>query len=46
MACSGSAGEACGGGNRLTLYWNGAAPAGGPYHNPGPAGWGYQGCYT
>lgn len=22
------------------------APAGGPYHNPGPAGWGGIGCYT
>ena len=39
-ACSGDATEACGGGNRLTLFYNpNAKTPAGPSVNPGPPGW-------
>ena len=43
MACAGNSSEVCGGGNRLTVFYNGK---GGPVVNPGPPGWGALGCYT
>lgn len=47
QACSGDATEACGGGNRLTLFYNPNAnvpPP--PVTNPGPPGWTSKGCYS
>ncbi|KAF8860151.1 hypothetical protein BDZ45DRAFT_688777 [Acephala macrosclerotiorum] len=41
--CSGNATEACGGGNRLNLYWSGTT---GPSTNSGPGLWSFSGCYT
>lgn len=46
MACSGNGAEACGGPNRLTLFTSGGTPPPDPVHNPGPAGWAWQGCYA
>ena len=46
-ACSGDATEACGGGNRLTLFYNpNAKVPTSPVTNPGPAGWTSKGCYS
>ena len=46
-ACSGDATQACGGGNRLTLFNNAnAKPPTAPVTNPGPAGWTSKGCYS
>ena len=42
MACSGNAAEACGAGNRLTVFTTGSAPA----TNLGPSGWTSLGCYS
>ncbi|RDW66140.1 E set [Coleophoma cylindrospora] len=46
MACAGNSTEACGAGNRLTVFWNGKTPPAGPMTNPGVDGYGYYGCYT
>jgi hypothetical protein len=43
MACSGNATEACGGPNRLNLYWSGTT---GPSTNLGVGNWSFSGCYT
>jgi hypothetical protein len=43
MTCTGNATEACGGPNRLNLFWSGAS---GPQTNPGVGGWTFSGCYT
>jgi len=43
VPCSGNATQACGGGNRLNLYWSGTT---GPQTNPGPGLWKLAGCYT
>ena len=46
-ACSGDKTEACGGGNRLTLFYNpNAQVPGDPVENPGPDGWTSKGCYS
>ncbi|KAL3421446.1 WSC domain-containing protein [Phlyctema vagabunda] len=45
-ACSGNSTQACGAGNRLTVFWNGKTPPPGPKTNPGVANYGYFGCYT
>ena len=42
-ACSGNATEACGGGNRLNLFWSGTT---GPQTNLGVGNWTFSGCYT
>jgi len=42
MPCQGNSTEACGGPNRLTMFYN----PDGPVVNPGPGNWGYMGCYT
>lgn len=41
--CTGDSEEACGGGDRLTLY---KRPVQGPVENPGPKNWPSIGCYT
>ncbi|KAE9365795.1 WSC-domain-containing protein [Stipitochalara longipes BDJ] len=41
--CAGDPTEACGGGNRLTLFWDGQSP---PTVNPGENGWSSIGCYS
>lgn len=46
MACSGNSSEACGAGNRLSVYWNGEPSPGGPWTDPGTDGYGFLGCYT
>ncbi|KAG9238758.1 putative glyoxal oxidase precursor [Amylocarpus encephaloides] len=46
MGCSGNSTEVCGGGGRLTLFWNGQDPPPGPSTNPGTSGYGFFGCYT
>lgn len=46
MGCTGDTTEACGGPNRLSIYWNGKADTPGPSHNPGDLGFGFMGCYT
>ncbi|KAF4631376.1 hypothetical protein G7Y89_g6750 [Cudoniella acicularis] len=43
MGCTGNATEACGGPNRLNLFWSGTA---GPSYNPGPPNWSFSGCYA
>jgi hypothetical protein len=43
MACSGNATEACGGPNRLNLFWSGTT---GPQINPGNGSWTFSGCYA
>lgn len=43
MTCSGNATEACGGPNRLNLFWSGTS---GPQTNPGNADWTFAGCYA
>lgn len=42
MPCTGDAGTACGGPNRLSVYSN---PSSMVSTNPGPPGWTSQGCY-
>src|SRR5271170_7390592 len=41
MACTGNSSEACGGPNRLNIFYSAsrAAAAAGPFTNPGPPGW-------
>jgi hypothetical protein len=46
MACNGNATEACGGPNRLNIFWSGAAPPPPPGTDPGPPGWKFLGCYA
>jgi hypothetical protein len=47
MACTGNASEACGGPNRLTLFYSGVNnTVTGPIVNPGPPGWKSLGCYN
>jgi hypothetical protein len=43
MTCSGNSTEACGGPNRLNLFWSGTT---GPQTNPGANNWKFSGCYT
>jgi len=43
MTCGGNATEACGGPNRLNLFWSGTT---GPQTNLGNADWTFSGCYT
>ena len=43
MPCTGNATEACGGPNRLNLFWSGTS---GPQVNPGPWLWTFAGCYA
>lgn len=43
MPCSGNATEACGGPNRLNLFWSGTT---GPQTNPGVGLWSFSGCYA
>lgn len=43
-ACTGNASEACGGSNRLNLFYS-SQPVG-PQPNPGVNGWSYIGCYA
>lgn len=43
MTCSGNATEACGGPNRLNLFWSGTT---GPETNPGTGNWTFSACYT
>ena len=43
MPCSGNATEQCGGGNHLTVFYNGGGTIS---TNPGPPGWTSLGCYT
>jgi hypothetical protein len=43
MTCTGNATEACGGPNRLNLFWSGTS---GPQTNTGPGNWTFSGCYT
>ena len=43
MSCSGNSSEACGGPNRLTVFYANKAP---PVTDPGPPGWGSLGCYS
>ena len=45
MGCTGNASEACGAGNRLTVFYT-SQPLAGPVTNPGPSGWTSLGCYT
>lgn len=46
MPCSGNSSEACGGPNRLNIFWSGKTPPPAPVTNPGPSGWILLGCYT
>lgn len=46
MACAGNSSEACGGPNRLNLFWNGKNPPPGPSTDPGSSNYGFLGCYT
>ncbi|RDL36505.1 Uncharacterized protein BP5553_05857 [Venustampulla echinocandica] len=46
MPCTGNSTQTCGGGSRLSLYWNGQSPPPGPSTNPGTSGYGFYGCYT
>ncbi|WPH02215.1 Hypothetical protein R9X50_00507000 [Acrodontium crateriforme] len=46
MACSGNSTEACGGGNRLNVFWSGQQPPAAPVTNPGVGGWSSLGCYS
>jgi hypothetical protein len=47
MACTGNSSEACGGPNRLTLFYSGVnTTVTGPVVNPGPPGWKSLGCYN
>jgi WSC domain len=47
MACTGNSSEACGGSNRLTLFYSGVnRTVTGPVVNPGPPGWKSLGCYN
>lgn len=46
MPCAGNATEACGGPNRVSVYWNGEDAPPGPTHNTGVLGFGFMGCYT
>jgi WSC domain len=43
MPCTGNTTEACGGPNRLNLFWSGTT---GPQTNPGPGLWNFVGCYA
>jgi len=45
MGCSGNSSEACGGPNRLSVFWNGISPSTGPVANPGVVPYSYVGCY-
>nr|OQO23943.1 hypothetical protein B0A51_11072 [Rachicladosporium sp. CCFEE 5018] len=46
MACSGNASEACGGGNRLTVYYANKPVPQGPTIAPAPPGWTSYGCWA
>jgi Glyoxal oxidase N-terminus/WSC domain len=46
MGCSGKNTTQCGGPNRLTVFWNGKAPATPAVMNSGAGGWSSLGCYT
>jgi hypothetical protein len=46
MPCSGAAGEACGGSNRLSVYQKAASVGGNPPAPAAPSGWGSLGCYS
>jgi hypothetical protein len=43
MTCTGNTTEACGGPNRLNLFWSGTT---GPQTNPGYGNWTFSGCYA
>jgi len=44
--CTGNANELCGAGNRLDLYWSGAAPPPPPSIEPSSGSWVSLGCYS
>lgn len=46
MSCAGNITEACGGGSRMGIFWNGQKPPPPPVHDLGPPGWAWLGCYT
>lgn len=46
MACTGAAGEACGGSNRISIYEKTATAGGTPKQAASPTGWGSLGCYS
>ncbi|KAH7906672.1 copper radical oxidase-like protein [Hygrophoropsis aurantiaca] len=46
MACTGKASELCGAGNRLDIFWSGAAPPAAPIIVPSVGNWTSLGCYS
>lgn len=45
MACTGNAGEFCGAGNRLDIFWSGVQPPAPPILVPSVGNWSLLGCY-